>query len=296
MHTFLGRYILWSTVLFVACPCGVAQQTLGPLPASQTLANVNAETPRPSFADYPVKEIYQAEPAPAIITKEYRMMRTRIREGARSEVQFAGHYTVPGWGCGTFCIGFVIVDSKTGKIYGGGGANGLPDTWLDQQEGDVELLEYHPNSRLLRINGCLGEQNCDLYDYLMVEGKGLKLIRRQLLPPEFQPQPFLLPIFLQKYVGYSDEVKPTRYSATAVSLRDDGTLQTIVYLTNDGWCGSGGCTTLILEPKDYDYRVVTKITATRLPIRVLSTKTNGWHEIAIHVQGGGIEKAYEAKL
>jgi hypothetical protein len=104
--------------------------------------------------------------------------------------------------------------------------------------------------------------------------------------------------FLQNYVASpgAKEVKATRYFAAFVHLRDDDTQQAIVYLTNDGWCGSGGCTMLILEPKDSVYRVITKITTVRPPIRVLSTKTNGWHDLAVRVQGGGVVHAYEAKL
>ena len=47
-------------------------------------------------------------------------------------------------------------------------------------------MEFHPNSRLLKINACPNEQNCGLYDYVMVERKGLKLLRKELLPDEFQ--------------------------------------------------------------------------------------------------------------
>jgi hypothetical protein len=32
------------------------------------------------------------------------------------------------------------------------------------------------------------------------------------------------------------------------------------------------------------------------PIRVLNTKTNGWHDLAVRVQGGGVVHAYEAEL
>jgi hypothetical protein len=102
--------------------------------------------------------------------------------------------------------------------------------------------------------------------------------------------------FLQNYVGNSDDDRTTEYSSAFVDLRDDGTQDVIVYLTGDGWCGSGGCTTLILVPKDSSYEVVTKITIVRPPIRILVTKLNGWHDIAVRVQGGGIIKAYEAKL
>jgi hypothetical protein len=79
-------------------------------------------------------------------------------------------------------------------------------------------------------------------------------------------------------------------------LKDDGTQEVIVYLIGNNWCGSGGCTTLILAPKDFSYKLVTKITISRPPIRVLATKSNGWHDIAVQVRGGGIMHAYEAKL
>ncbi|GAC1665228.1 MAG: hypothetical protein NVS9B4_20880 [Candidatus Acidiferrum sp.] len=70
----------------------------------------------------------------------------------------------------------------------------------------------------------------------------------------------------------------------------------IIYFTDQQSCGSGGCAALILAPKDSSYKVVTKITIARLPIRVLTTKSNGWHDLGVWVQGGGIQPGYEAKL
>jgi hypothetical protein len=146
-----------------------------------------AEKPRPKFSDYQVKNIYRGQPARAIITKEFREMRTVIRNGAGSDVEFAGHYTVPRWGCGTDCNGFVIVDSISGNVYRGFGVAGLPFKWLEKHGGEeMERMEFHPNSRLLKVNACPNEANCGLYDYVMVEGRGLKLVRKELLPEEFQ--------------------------------------------------------------------------------------------------------------
>jgi len=88
----------------------------------------------------------------------------------------------------------------------------------------------------------------------------------------------------------------TRYSSALVDLRDDGTQEVIVYLTGRTWCGSGGCRMLILVPQGAPYRVLAKTTVTRLPIRVLATKPNGWHDIGVWVQGGGIQTGYEADL
>jgi hypothetical protein len=105
-----------------------------------------------------------------------------IRNGAASDVEFAGHYTVPRWGCGTDCNVFVIVDSISGRVYDGFELAELPAAWAEKHEGhNVARMEFHSNSRLLKLNACPSEKNCGLYDYLMVEGKGLKLVRKQLL-------------------------------------------------------------------------------------------------------------------
>jgi hypothetical protein len=104
--------------------------------------------------------------------------------------------------------------------------------------------------------------------------------------------------FLQDYLrtaGFGDD-HTTRYYASFVSLSDRGKQDVVVYLTGRSWCGSGGCTTLILAPKGSSYRVVTRITISRPPIRVLATRSNGWHDISVQVQGGGIQPGYEVQL
>ena len=299
MLTRLGRQFWLFSLLIFLSPGATGQQTSAPNIASQALGNFKAEMPRPNFADYTVKRIYRGEPASPIISKEFHEYRTMIRRGARSNVEFAGHYTLPRWGCGTSCFASVIVDSISGKIYDVPFAvDGLPFNWTEKHESDVDRMEFHANSRLLKINACPNEEDCGLYDFEMVEGKGLKLVRRELLPAEFQQPPPLLQYFLQKYATRLDAGKTTQYFAVTVSLHDDASLQEIVYLQNDGWCGSGGCTLLILNQQgySYDYTVVSKIMGARPPVHVLSTETKGWHDLSVGVQGGGIVHAYEAKL
>jgi hypothetical protein len=43
-----------------------------------------------------------------------------------------------------------------------------------------------------------------------------------------------------------DSTQSTRYIAAFKDLNGDGNLEGIVYLVGGKWCGSGGCTTLIL--------------------------------------------------
>jgi hypothetical protein len=144
--------------------------------------------PRPSFRTYRVKEIYHGDPATPIITKEFRGFRTRIREGAKSDVEFAGHYTIPRWGCGTDCNGFMIVDSISGRVYDGFGVAGLPFRLVEERGGDevIPRMEFYPNSRLLKISACPNEEDCGLYDDEMIDETGLKLLRVELLPKESQ--------------------------------------------------------------------------------------------------------------
>jgi hypothetical protein len=112
-----------------------------------------------------------------------------------------------------------------------------------------------------------------------------------------QPEPDPFTLFLQNYIGTPDEeTKKTEYAAVFVDLKDDGTNEAIVYLSSDGWCGTGGCTMLILAPEGKSYRVVTKVPAVRLPIRVLDAKSNGWRDIGIVARKSGVEPLYEAIL
>jgi hypothetical protein len=105
--------------------------------------------------------------------------------------------------------------------------------------------------------------------------------------------------FLQNYATTNldvPEVKATRYSHAFVHLRDDKAQQVIVYLMGTASCGTSGCTTLLLVPNRSSYRVVTNISIVQLPVRILDTKSHGWHDLGVWVQGGGIQPGYEARL
>jgi hypothetical protein len=142
---------------------------------------------RPGFEDYAVKRIFNGTPARPILTNDQRSFRTRIRDGAKSPVEFACHYTLPRFGCGAGCSAFFIVDSITGKVYDGFGIADLPGQWVEKQAGDPPLrIQFTPSSRLLKVNGCPNEHDCGYYDYVMIAGKGLKLVDKWLLPQEFQ--------------------------------------------------------------------------------------------------------------
>jgi hypothetical protein len=101
---------------------------------------------------------------------------------------------------------------------------------------------------------------------------------------------------LQTLLESFDADLKDRFTDVLVDLNGDGKPEAIVYLWSNDWCGSGGCTTLILVQEGQSWKLLTKVTITRLPIRVLANKSKGWRSIAVSVGGGGIEPGYEAEL
>src|SRR5690242_19062012 len=72
----------------------------------------------PTFRQYPAK--VERATARSIDFKNSpgaSSFRTRLREALRGGVNFAGHYIVAGWGCGTGCISGAIIDGRTGRVY-----------------------------------------------------------------------------------------------------------------------------------------------------------------------------------
>jgi hypothetical protein len=110
--------------------------------------------PIPQFDDYRVTEIFRGAPArPVLATSEQRRYRTRITAGVSESFKpgpnFAGHYVVIQWGCGSQCVMMAIVDTKTGAVYdpplsGTGSELYIPLDNLSKME-----TEYHRGSSLM---------------------------------------------------------------------------------------------------------------------------------------------------
>jgi len=112
------------------------------------------------FSQYPVTSRFKGTPVPARpITAFARRYRTVIRRGAADGPNFAGHYTVVFWGCGTACAQFVIVDAETGNVFDPpyrGVSFEAPQGGFFQQSG----IHYQLNSSLLVVQGCPEDKDC----------------------------------------------------------------------------------------------------------------------------------------
>ncbi len=101
---------------------------------------------------------------------------------------------------------------------------------------------------------------------------------------------------IKVFLNAFDDDKSTRYIGVFRDLNNDGAPEAIVYLMGNKWCGSGGCTTLILTQDGNSWKIIKRITISQLPIRVLSRKSNGWHDIGVWTRGGGAIDGYESVL
>lgn len=73
---------------------------------------------RPDFDRYPTRDIFHGRPAAPDLksSKDARRFRTVLRDGASTGPNFAGHFTIITWGCGTQCQAHAIVDARSGRV------------------------------------------------------------------------------------------------------------------------------------------------------------------------------------
>jgi len=124
-------------------------------------ASALAQTKRPAFSAYPVTaEKALARGINFKASPDARTFKTRLTEALKGDVNFAGHYVVAGWGCGTGCISGAIIDARDGRVYWPIQFNAM-STWYDGNDYVDKPIEYRNNSRLLILRGSPGVKEGD---------------------------------------------------------------------------------------------------------------------------------------
>ncbi len=123
-------------------------------------ATAAAACASPSFDRYPAPATAPAPrkpaAAPRLTSNEARLYRTVIRDEFAQPANFAGHYRVAIWGCGTDCRNFAIVDKNTGATYTMPGVKAVSGVMGN----DDERVDFRAGSRLLIVAGCFND-DCD---------------------------------------------------------------------------------------------------------------------------------------
>jgi hypothetical protein len=100
--------------------------------------------------------------------KSARMFRTNLRNAAKEGVNFAGHYILTGWGCGTNCSMWAIIDARNGRVYFPREFEGVGFGFCELPEGKLPSdtpnladdasgpLYFKANSRLVALTGFTG--------------------------------------------------------------------------------------------------------------------------------------------
>ncbi|WP_322027095.1 hypothetical protein [Burkholderia sp. BCC1977] len=128
-------------------------------PATPSAVMSVSECPTPSFERYPARAAHAPRtPArsPRLGGKEARLYRTVIRDAFTQAANFAGHYRVAIWGCGTDCRNFAIVDKYSGATYTMPGVRAISGVMGN----DDERVDFRPDSALLIVSGCFND-DCD---------------------------------------------------------------------------------------------------------------------------------------
>ncbi len=130
-------------------------------PATIRAADLPADAPR--FADYPATPVWRGQPAVPDVRSEprSRLFRTMLRRGAAEGPNFAGHYTIVSWGCGSGCAGYAIVDARSGRVFHPENfqSNVVYNTDDAIFADGAEAVRFRLDSRLLIVIGAINEES-----------------------------------------------------------------------------------------------------------------------------------------
>ncbi len=119
----------------------------------------------PKFGDFPAAVVSIAKPAAVDLRSAQgaRQFRTVLREGAADGPNFAGHYTIVGWGCGSSCLDWAIVDALNGQVFFSPDSRIVSAVHVDVESGmpgtDTEYtaLRFRRDSKVIAVLGAPNE-------------------------------------------------------------------------------------------------------------------------------------------
>jgi hypothetical protein len=130
----------------------------------------------PTFGEFDTAEAFNGPAAPPLIrSPAQKKFEAQIRRQSTLPANFAGHYKIAEWGCGSSCVSIAIVNLKTGEVHDGPFSTlGYGSAYT--YEGGFEELEYKASSRLLVVRGCPEDKNCGTY-YFEWKGNHFERLR-----------------------------------------------------------------------------------------------------------------------
>jgi len=78
-----------------------------------------------------------------------------------------------------------------------------------------------------------------------------------------------------------------KYKFVLIDLNNDNENDAVVWVNENGYCGSGGCTLHIYQGIKSGFKYISKSTITNPPIYVLNTNNYGWFTLIVNTGGIG---------
>lgn len=143
---------------------------------SALVMETNAETKAPTFEQYQVVNQFKGRPVQVDLKSASgaSRFRTVLRRGAKKGPNFAGHFMIIEWGCGTGCASVAVIDATSGRVMFPKEFN--PVSFPGRPEGDSLRLRYglvyRKDSSLLIVHGIPSAQAKEgSYYYLLKNGQ-----------------------------------------------------------------------------------------------------------------------------
>jgi hypothetical protein len=177
-------------LLFAAVPTRIYQQqdALSPFEECRIVTPTDLKDAKaPSFAAYHVsvpksRANAKLDLGSNLLAREYR---TVLRQELAQGPNFAGHYRVAVWGCGSSCAMFAVIDTDTGRVMTPESFSHTSGVYFDievrkaypRSQSDSWLFAFRKDSRLLVVLGDLDEdESREGAFYFALDGEQLKLV------------------------------------------------------------------------------------------------------------------------
>jgi hypothetical protein len=161
---------------------GLSVNIVATIVAATISGSVSGAANLPGFEEFPARPVAIAKPAPVrLASREAKRFRTVLREGAQKGPNFAGHYTIVSWGCGTACTRIAIVDAQDGDVTFPPQLQPLSYFMVTDQS---PSLQYRLDSNLLVATGAPMDRDKAGVFYYRWTGRSLKQLK--YVPKEWE--------------------------------------------------------------------------------------------------------------
>lgn len=149
-----------------------------------------AQSKIPKFAQYAAKvETIKSVKVNLKSHKYANTFRTNLRNAAKEGVNFAGHFILTTWGCGTNCSQTAIIDARNGRVFFPDQLQEIGIGYCELADNDEPLISQ-ADSRLLVLRGFKGgdlnlkNAPCGIYhlEWTGANFKQVKFEKKQRIP------------------------------------------------------------------------------------------------------------------